>query len=191
MMSMARLLRPIRNAIMLMVNRAVLRLVNDGTGLQTVQATVLADETLDGVEHFQHYGFTAHPHPGAECVALSANGRRSNLIIVAIDDRRYRLRPLAEGEVAVHDDQGRVVHLTRSGIRMYAPDDITIYAGGKLRLEGEQVEIKAREWLDTDVHGYAERLTWTGGTAWRTDTWHDGAVVTGTPDQPVRPQGGE
>ncbi len=99
-----------------MIARAVLNLVNDATKLQALQVTLLADQVADEVEHFQHYGFTSVPHAGAEGIALAIGGSTGNTVVVNVDDRRYRLKALPNGEVALYDDLGHKVHLTRDGI---------------------------------------------------------------------------
>lgn len=102
--------------VMLMVARGVLRQVRDGDKLQVLQATFLKGETRAELERFQQYGMTSHPHPGAELITLFLGGNRDHGIVIAVDDRRYRLTGLAQGEVALYDDQGQKIHLTRSGI---------------------------------------------------------------------------
>jgi len=110
-----KMLAPIRRKLSLMVTRGVVKLIKDTGGLQTLQLTALADETLDGVERIQQYGFTAHPHPESDCLILNVGANRSHPIVIAVDDRRYRLK-LSPGEVALYDDQGQAVKLMRSGI---------------------------------------------------------------------------
>jgi phage baseplate assembly protein V len=99
-----------------MVSRAVVSLVNDAMKLQGVQVTLLAGQTADDAEHFQHYGLTSVPLAGAEGIALAVGGSTGHTVVINIDDRRYRLTGLANGEVALYDDLGHKVHLTRSGI---------------------------------------------------------------------------
>lgn len=99
-----------------MIARVVLNLVNDATKLQAMQVTLLADQVSDDVEHFQHYGFTSVAFPGAEGIALAIGGSTGNTVVINVDDRRYRLKALPDGEVALYDDLGHKVHLTRDGI---------------------------------------------------------------------------
>jgi phage gp45-like len=72
-------------------------------------------ETRDQTAIMQHYGFSSRPHPGADTAHACLGGDRSKMVIIATHDQRYFL-PLAEGEVAIHDDLGRSVKLTRTGI---------------------------------------------------------------------------
>ncbi len=44
------------------------------------------------------------------------DGDRSHGIVLVAADRRYRMTGFEEGEIAIHDDQGQSVHLTREGI---------------------------------------------------------------------------
>lgn len=124
-----RAMAPMSRKIAMMVGLAAVRLLTEGKGLQVVQVEGLSDETLDEVERFQDYGFVSRPKPGAEGVLLSVMGARGEAVIIAVADRRYRLRILAEGEVALHDDQGQVVHLKRDGIEATTPFNVKIDAG--------------------------------------------------------------
>lgn len=99
-----------------MISRAVIGLVNDAAKLQALQVTLLAGQTPDDVERFQSYGLTSVPHPGAEGIALAIGGSTGHTVVIAVDDRRYRIKGLANGEVALYDDIGHRVHLTRAGV---------------------------------------------------------------------------
>lgn len=109
----SKLIQPYARRIRLTVSRGIVRLVNDALKLQEVQIALLADETRDQVERFQNYGLTSVPLSGAEGVFLSVGGSRDHGIVIAIDDRRYRLKGLQPGEVALYDDQGQMIKLKR------------------------------------------------------------------------------
>lgn len=98
-----------------MVSRCTVALVNTALKMQGLQIRLLAGEVKDSVEHMEPYGFTSAPHPGAEGVAVFPGGDRSHGVVIVAADRRYRLQGLETGEVALHDDQGMCVHLTREG----------------------------------------------------------------------------
>lgn len=99
-----------------MVSRAVVSLVNDSLKMQSLQVTLMADQTPDDAEHFQNYGFTSVPFAGAEGIALAVGGSTGHTVVINVDDRRYRLKNLPGGEVALYDDIGQKIHLTRTGI---------------------------------------------------------------------------
>jgi phage baseplate assembly protein V len=106
----------VRNKTRLMVGRGILTLVDDTGAIQISQVHLLSDEIADDVERIQEYGFTSVPKSGAEAVVVFAGGNRDHGLTIAVDDRRYRLKALAAGEVAIYDDLGQKVHLTRTGI---------------------------------------------------------------------------
>lgn len=123
-----RLVAPLLGRINMMIGRAVIAAIADAPQAQALQLELLADEVQDGVERFQGYGFTSHPHPGAEAIAAAVGGTRSHLVVIQVEDRRYRLKNLAQGEVALFDDLGQVVHLKRDGIVIDSPLKVTIDA---------------------------------------------------------------
>jgi phage baseplate assembly protein V len=99
-----------------MITRAVTGTANDAPRMQTIQLALFAEQDADDIEHFQPYGITSVPHAGAEGIALAIGGSTGHTVVVNVDDRRYRLKGLEAGEVALYDDLGHTVHLTRAGI---------------------------------------------------------------------------
>lgn len=135
-----RVVGPVWRRLRLLLSRGVLVLVDDALKLQRVQVTLLGDAPA-WAERFQQYGYTSHPLPGAEAIVASISGARAHLVALAVDDRRYRLVGLAEGEVALYDDQGQSVHLTRAGIVIDgAGKPVTITNAPKVRAETELLE---------------------------------------------------
>jgi phage baseplate assembly protein V len=111
------------------VARAVLNRVNDVKKMQTVQLTALEGETRADVERVHEYGFTSVPLEGAEAVAVFPGGFREQGLVIATDDRRYRLTGLTAGEVAIYTDQGDKVVIERGGtIRVTASTKVVIAA---------------------------------------------------------------
>lgn len=81
------------------------------------------DGIFDHVERFQNYGFTSSPLPGAEIVTARMG---ADVVIIATEDRRYRLTTLRPGEVALYTDEGDYVLLSRDGIVLNSRRGITI-----------------------------------------------------------------
>ncbi len=112
-----------------LIGRAVVKSISAATKCQTVDVSLIAGEPKAGVEHLEPYGFTARANSGAEAVVLFPDGDRSHAVVVTVSDRRYRLKGLQTGEVAVYDDQGQSVTLTRAVVislftwRRAEPDD--------------------------------------------------------------------
>lgn len=99
--------------------------------MRVLQCKFLAGETRDGLEHFEPYGLTSEPLTDGmpEALALFFDGDRSHGVVVCVADRRYRLK-VEPGEVAIYDDIGQKVHLTRSGIEVSTPHNLTATVGG-------------------------------------------------------------
>lgn len=145
----ARLIAPYARRIGNMIARGAVSVVNAASKMQTLQVKLMADEVKDGVEHFEPYGFTSHPKAGAEAVGMFFDGDRSHGVVIVVADRRYRLTGLAAGEMAIHDDQGQKVHLTRDGIVIDGAglpmviqntSTTTVKASTKLRVESPLLE---------------------------------------------------
>lgn len=118
----------------LVVTRAVLSLVHDDKKLQEVQASLLADEARATMERFQQYGFTSVPLPGAEGIALAVGGSRGHMVVIAVDDRRYRRVGLQPGETCIYNDKGDRVHIREDGT-------IDVVASTKVFVDAPETEV--------------------------------------------------
>ncbi|SUJ15500.1 baseplate assembly protein [Shigella sonnei] len=104
-----------------LISRAVITAVDSARKCQSVGLKMIAGDQKQHVEHLEPYGFTSAAQNGAEGVALFPAGDRSHGVVVVVADRRYRLKGLKRGEVALYDDLGQSVVLTRSGIVVDGP----------------------------------------------------------------------
>lgn len=141
-------MRQIRN----LVSRGVVSLVNAGSKMQSLQMRLTADEVKDGMEHFEPYGFTAHPHAGAEGIALFFGGDRSHGVVINVANRQFRVVELEAGEVAIYTDEqdtlvfkrGNVVELTTKTFKVNAEAAVEfttpeIRTTGRIVSVGDQV----------------------------------------------------
>ena len=134
------------------VTRGTIRKVDDTHLMQLVDMDGVWGERMTGIERMQQYGFVSNVQPdktesssptalspgagsgsqragqgkAAECVVVFVNGDRSHPVVIQVDDRRYRLKGLQSGELALYDDQQQQVHITRNGIVASVPNDKTI-----------------------------------------------------------------
>lgn len=111
-----RVLAPLHRRIMNMVARGVIKAVSEDKGLQRLQMTFMSDETFDDLERVGQYGFISSPPPDAEGVAIFPGGDRSHGLVIGTEDRRYRLKTLANGEAALYDNLGQYVHIKQGGV---------------------------------------------------------------------------
>lgn len=173
-----KIVAPLHRRIMLQVRLGKVISVNDDDKTQRLQVKMSSGELLDLVRSILPYGFTHFPHKESEGLFVSPGGNSGHMIAVSIGGREYRLKSLKEGEVALFDDIGQVVHLTRTGIIVGSPQNIYLKTDGILRLEGEGVEIHGRSYIQRDVHGKGDRETWAGGTDYHQDTFTLGSNTT-------------
>ena len=103
----ARMMAPLARRVRLMVARAVVTSIADGGKIQSAQVKLLDGEVCNSVDRVQNYGFTSVPLPGAEAIFLSLGGDRDHGIVITADDRRYRIKGLQGGEVAIYTDEDK------------------------------------------------------------------------------------
>jgi phage gp45-like len=108
-----KIIAPLQRKIMLMIGRAVLTTINDTDGYQKLQISLLSGDVSDDALRLQNYGFTSVPKAGADAILVCVGGSHDNGIVIACDDKRYRLKGLASGEVAIYTDEGDKIHLKR------------------------------------------------------------------------------
>ena len=96
--------------------RGVGGVVNSAAAVSLVSGEGLQSEPIQAAELMQHYGITSNPPPGFMFVAVPIGGKTAHSIIVATEHGNYRLKGLKSGEMAIYDDQGKKVYLTRDGI---------------------------------------------------------------------------
>lgn len=115
MKEVARLMAPLARRLGNMVARGAVSAVNAASKMQSLQLRLMAGEAKDNVEHFEPFGFTSKPKPGAEHITLFLDGDRSHGVTIVVADRRYRLTGLDDGESALYDAYGNKVHLKKDG----------------------------------------------------------------------------
>lgn len=142
--SVSRALKSLANRQRNMILRGSVALVDDSRKLQTLQVSLfgVGDDTPDDIERFQQYGFTSKPFTQSEAIVLFPGGDRSHGLCLAVGDRRYRLTGLADGEVALYDDQNQVVHIRRDGIYIISAEQVVIDSPqavftGDMAIDGE------------------------------------------------------
>lgn len=196
MSDFAKMMAPLARRIGNLLARGSVSSVNGAGKMRTLQIRMMAGEVKDNIEHFEPYGWTSEPLAGAEHLSAFFDGDRSHGVTLVVADRRYRLAGLKSGEVAIFDDQGQKVHLTREGIVIHTAKtcrveaaDIELIASGKCRIDAADIQLHASASYSWDVAGYGERWTWVSGSSWEHKTWQAGAVVTDVTQSISPPEG--
>lgn len=112
----SRMVAPLARRLRLMVARAVITSITDGGKIQSAQVKLLDGEVRDGIEILQQYGVTSIAPGNPEGLYFAVGGDRDHGVMICVADRKFRLKGLVPGEVALYDEQGQKVHLTRDGI---------------------------------------------------------------------------
>lgn len=149
-----RSLRSLARRARLGVARGIIRLISDAGGLQTAQVGLMANETRSNVERMQEYGFTSVPLPGAEAAVIFVGGERGHGLVIAVDDRRYRLKGLESGEVAIYTDEGDYIKLGRNNEIEVSTQVLRIIASDMVRMETPELQVTGEiiDRCDTNPH---------------------------------------
>ena len=105
-------MQSLQRQVLGLIGRAVVKSINAASKCQMIDVELLAGQQKAGIEHLEPYGFTSRAQAGAEAVVLFPDGDRSHAVAITVSDRRYRMKGLKTGEVALYDDQGQSVTLT-------------------------------------------------------------------------------
>lgn len=173
----AREVGPLARATALAVSRGVVRRVEDDAGTQTVQVSLLGDESgdeevADDVEHFQPFGLSFTPPAGSEIVALSVAGQRDHVVGLGATSRAHRPRGAGEGEGGLY---------VLDGWRVYCDGSGHVYLGGDAASATHAVALAAK--VEAQLEAIAAALD----TA--TAPMGGGAVSYGTPYTGPGPDG--
>jgi phage gp45-like len=112
------------------IKRVTVEDTNEDPLFRESTLSLYTEEKQKEIEHMEPYGFSsrvkkptgeANNKKKAEGLMVFTGGNRSHGVLIVNGDRRYRLRGLKEGELALFDDQGQQVHFTRDGIVTSAP----------------------------------------------------------------------
>ena len=186
MATINKLLDPLRRRMRLMIGRAVLAAAaDDSKGVQLVQVKLLDGEVADGVERMQSYGYTSVPLAGAEGVMACVSGDRNHGIVVVMDDRRYRLKNLQPGEVALYTDEGDTIVMKRGR-------KIEVTAGAEITATAPVVKVEAstKVTLTTPLVEMTQDLSVGGSISVVGDVVADGISLTAHAHGGVTPGGG-
>lgn len=108
--------------------------------MQGLQLRLTAGEVKDRVEHFEPYGYTSHPLPGAEAVVAFVGGDRSHGVAIVVGDRRFRLAGLKPGEVALYSDEGDTLIFRRGRMVEFSTESFVVNARKEILLNAPVVK---------------------------------------------------
>lgn len=140
-----RFIAPLVTRIRNVASRGVIKSVSDTNKIQQIQASLLAGELKNGLEHYQGYGFTSVPLNGMETLVVFCGGDRSNGVVVAVGDRKFRLKEMKQGEVAIYTDEGDYIKLARERKIQVNTLHLEVNASETISYKTKKVNIEATE----------------------------------------------
>ena len=107
----------------LSLTRATITSTTDTTKIQNVSVRGHYNELIPNVERLQTYGHTSVPMPPDQTDAAHAivgfiNANRSNPVVLAVDDRRYRQTHLQPGDVCTYHHSGANQTFSDKGLKV-------------------------------------------------------------------------
>ncbi|MFA0155418.1 phage baseplate assembly protein [Vibrio sp. 10N.261.46.A3] len=113
-----------------------------GTGVVTgadthhVQIKTATGRTNDKIKRVHNYGFMSRPLVGSKSYSLFIGGTSARGIAVLVEDERHQIE-LKEGEVAMLDDKGNLVHLAEQGVKVISSAKVEVIAKQDVTVETE------------------------------------------------------
>lgn len=166
--AVSRAFADLRRRLNFIVQRGVVTKVVELDGIQRVELDFGDGRKVLG-HRLQEYGFTSYPKTGAQAVVLNVGGMAGNPLCIVAEDGRFRIL-VEEGEVAMYNDDGTFVKITKDG-KVRINSDLIV--GGKITAE----DVEA----DTIVGGTVS----SHGKVLHTHTHSAGALISASPGSPV------
>lgn len=130
-----------------MFNRVMSRIKNlfaigDVTGVETkvLQIKTSTGRTNDRIKRLHNYGFMSRPKVGARSYLLFLGGVRSRGVAFCVEDERHEMT-LEQGEVAMLDDKGNLVHFTKNGIVITTNEKVDVIAKKDVTVTAKSIKL--------------------------------------------------
>lgn len=127
--------------------------------IQHAQVAGMANELLQDVELFQHYGYASNPPADSECIVVPLGGRSGHSIIIATEHGTYRLKNLKPGEAALYTDEGDSIILKRGNEIDVTTKTLNVIAATVVNVNTVTVNVNA----STAVNVTSPMVTLSGG----------------------------
>lgn len=127
-----------------LIGRGRVTLTDDSGSVQFVQIAGNNGELRDVMPRLAEYGLVSNPPAGSDVIVVCIAGDRANGVVVASGNQQFRMRNLAPGETAIHDNLGQSIYLSASGIRVQGAGlPITIDSTASVTVTAPQVTVAA------------------------------------------------
>lgn len=110
---------------------------------QHCQVKTAAGEILNDVAFLEPYGFTAKPKKKSETLIFNVNGNKFNNVVLNIGSRELRFKKLNDGEVAMYDDSGNLLHFKNGGVIDFKAADTLTQTARTININGTNTVVNA------------------------------------------------
>jgi phage baseplate assembly protein V len=123
---MLELIKRFKRMMQLSSQRMIVRMVNDTQPRQRLQVQNFAGQIINNVPRMQNYGFSSHPPLGSEATIIALGGNQSNLVALAVEDKKSRLSGLLINDVAIYHADGHFIKLSKNQMVEVIGDTLNI-----------------------------------------------------------------
>jgi phage baseplate assembly protein V len=153
------MMREILNKIFNLFTRGKITLTDDSGDIQKLQVSMLSGEIKDGVERIQEYGLASSlPENDSDVMMVSLAGNRDHSVIIKAGSRKFRMKDLKNGEVALYTDEDDMIHFKRGSIIDFNTKTLNINATDTVNIVTKNFNIDCTDFKATAT-GSAEFTT--------------------------------
>lgn len=132
----------LHSSVQNMLSRGSLNSITNGKTAKA-QVQLMADETYDGIEYPQDYGFISSPPSGSQVITGHFAGDRDHATILKAFHTQYAPKVLASGEVALYHMSGSIILFKQDGSIDLTPNNGTVSITGNLIVSGDITDKKS------------------------------------------------
>jgi len=141
-----------QNSARLATRRIELEAVFDDGEFQEATALGYDSERFKRVHRVQAFGLSSHPPKGSHGIALAANGRPDQTVLIGTEHVDFRPRNLPEGATRLYDKDGTFVFLDADG-NLFAETrkKAAIKAGEEAVIEAPTIRLKGNLVIEGNI----------------------------------------
>lgn len=141
------------NTPRLAIRRAELVETKDSGELQEVTALGYDEEQFKLAHRAQPFGLSSNAPKGSHGVAVVANGRPDQTVLLGMEHPEFRPRNLPEGATKLYDKDGSFVYLDAAG-NLFAEvkQKANVKAGSEATVEAPTIKLKGAVTIEGTLH---------------------------------------
>lgn len=120
---LARATHSLKVSIAGMISKSIVRSAYNAekSSKPLLKIEAFADEAIEDVDYFQHYGFASSCPEDSEAIVIFIGGDRSHPAVIATGNNKHR-PVLGSDEVAIYHRNGSIIRINNNGITISSKD---------------------------------------------------------------------